>query len=78
MSFVGRDADRCRSILHLKIDVTASSDELLRDGRMPFFDCDEERCDPIIGQLSIDVTEQLLEARCNVDLQMQGLPNYRY
>jgi hypothetical protein len=43
MPIVGREVERRAPILVLKIDVTASSDEQFRDGRMPFFGCDEER-----------------------------------
>ncbi len=34
---------RREPIRHLKVDVTARSNELVRDGHMPFFGCGEER-----------------------------------
>jgi hypothetical protein len=37
MPIVGREVERHVPILVLKIDVTTSSDEQFRDGRMPFF-----------------------------------------
>ena len=55
MPFLDREVERCAPNLRLKIDVTASSNELLRDGSKPFF-CRGVEWRPTILRLKIDVT----------------------
>jgi hypothetical protein len=43
MSILDRDEERCRSILHLKIHVTTSFNQLLRYDRMTNGGCDVHR-----------------------------------
>ena len=61
--------ERRAPIVHLKVDVTASFNQLFRDGLIPLNDRVVERLHAAALHGHVAVSKQLLAARCNVDLQ---------
>jgi hypothetical protein len=65
MSITGRKVDRCEVILDLKIDATSSSNEQLRNCRMPFLGREMEGRVPKLRLLKVDVTARSKELLCD-------------
>ncbi len=53
MSLMGRSVHGRSPIISLKINVTASFNQLFRDKRMPIYDSDEKRSDPMCVSIPI-------------------------
>jgi len=64
MSILDRGVEQREPVLVLKVDVTATFNEHLRDRRMPIFGRDAERCVPRL-HLNIDVAASFNQLFCD-------------